>query len=117
MKRYGLSALLRDEAEAIAAYDLAHQDIPAQVNEDGRRCGVLETCIFRRGRELFMYMLTTDSFDLDGYAECLSGPVTGDVVTELTTLFTPQSDSVRGLPWVEMKPVIVVAAERSAARR
>lgn len=64
MKSYGLTLCLRDDPEAIAAYVRHHQAVWPQVCARIREVGIQTMRIFLRGRRLFMYIETTDDFDL-----------------------------------------------------
>lgn len=64
MKYYGLTLCLQDDPEKIALYQEYHRAVWPEVLADLRASGIQEMRIFLRGRRLFMYIETTDDFDL-----------------------------------------------------
>lgn len=64
MKCYGLTLCLRDDPDAITAYIRHHQAVWPQVCARLREVGIQTMRIFLRGRRLFMYIETDDTFDL-----------------------------------------------------
>jgi L-rhamnose mutarotase len=63
MKNYGLTLLLQDDPEKIAAYRRHHQAVWPEVTARLRECGIERMQIFLRGTRMFMYITTTDAFD------------------------------------------------------
>ena len=64
MQSRGYTANLRDDPEAIESYKAYHADTWPEVLEHSRRIGVGKARIFLLGRRLFMYMETTDNFQI-----------------------------------------------------
>jgi L-rhamnose mutarotase len=64
MKSYGLTINLVDDPPIIEQYKAYHQAVWPEVLANAREKGILKTRIFLLGRRLFMYMETTDDFDL-----------------------------------------------------
>lgn len=106
MKRFGLTALLRDDPAAIEAYERYHLDTWPEVLEDGIKAGVIQTCIYRHGRQLFMYMETDDTYEVDTFADKQS-PRTLEWQRLMTSFMDVLPGAATGLPWVEMSVVVV----------
>ena len=64
MKRYALTATLKDDTEIIRKYEEYHANAWPEVLEGSYKCGVRRTFIYRKGRQLFMFMETVDDFDM-----------------------------------------------------
>lgn len=64
-KRYCKTLELRDDAELIAAYKLAHarENIWPEINQGMREVGILDMEIYISGKKLFMIMDTVPGFD------------------------------------------------------
>ena len=65
MKSYGLTINLVDSPEVIEQYKKYHENVWPEILENSVTIGIQKTKIFLLGRQLFLYMETTDSFDLD----------------------------------------------------
>jgi L-rhamnose mutarotase len=63
VKTFGLTLMLRDDPDAMAAYRRFHQAVWPEVTARMRECGVEGMQIFLRGTRLFMYLVTNDEFD------------------------------------------------------
>jgi L-rhamnose mutarotase len=63
VKTFGLTLMLRDDPDAIAAYRRFHQAVWPEVTARLRECGVEQMQIYLRGTRLFMYGVTNDQFD------------------------------------------------------
>jgi L-rhamnose mutarotase len=63
MKNYGLTLLLQDDPEKIAAYKRYHQAVWPEVTARLRESGIERMQIFLRGTRMFMHLVTADSFD------------------------------------------------------
>ncbi len=87
MKCYGLTLCLRDDPEAIAAYVRHHQAVWPQVCARIREVGIQTMRIFLRGRRLFMYIETTNDFDLArDFARVNDDPVSAEWNRLMATL-------------------------------
>jgi len=65
MKCFGLTINLRDDPEVIERYKAYHRAVWPEVLEDGRKKGILAVRIFMLGHRLFMYLETTDDYDMN----------------------------------------------------
>jgi len=65
MRFFGLTIDLKDDAEVIERYKAYHRAVWPEVLEDGRNKGILRVRIFLLRRRLFMYLETTDDYDLN----------------------------------------------------
>jgi L-rhamnose mutarotase len=63
MKAFGLTLLLQDDPEKIAAYKEHHRNVWPEVSARLRECGVHGMHIFLRGTRMFMYLETDDAFE------------------------------------------------------
>lgn len=63
MKTYGLTLCLQDDPEKIASYIAYHRAVWPEVLIRLREVGVREMRIFLRGRRMFMYIETDDTFE------------------------------------------------------
>ncbi len=63
MKSYAKTILLKNNPALIAEYMHYHDEIWPEVVESFRKVGVQDIRIWLMGRQLFMVMNTTDSFD------------------------------------------------------
>jgi len=104
--RLGLTASIRDDPSAVEEYVRAHAAIWPEVIADSRVAGVIVTCIFRDGRNLFMYMETEPGFDLDSYADQLSSPRTLEWQRWMDGLLDDQPGAAPGLKW---RPLEMIA--------
>lgn len=62
-KRFGLTLLLRDDAEVIAEYRRYHANVWPEVLAELRSVGIERMYIYLLGRRLFQFIETADSFD------------------------------------------------------
>jgi L-rhamnose mutarotase len=65
MQSYGLTLLLKDDAEVIDRYKRYHREAWPEVIARLKEIGITEMKIFLIGRRLFMYMEAVDGFDPD----------------------------------------------------
>ena len=65
MKRYCQTLTLVDDEAMIAKYVEVHAHVWPEVIAGQREVGILDMQIYRRGRNLFMIMDTTDDFDFE----------------------------------------------------
>jgi L-rhamnose mutarotase len=87
VKHYGLTLCLRDDPEVIAAYVRHHQAVWPPVCARLREVGVQAMRIFLRGRRLFMYIETSDDFDLArDFARVNQDPVSAEWNRWMATL-------------------------------
>lgn len=63
MKRYCYALDLKDDAEAIAAYDAHHRAVWPEIIASIRSAGICSMEIYRVSNRLFLMMETEDSFD------------------------------------------------------
>ena len=63
MQSYGLTLLLRDDAEVVDRYKRYHREAWPEVIARLKEIGIREMKIYLIGRRLFMYMETIDGFD------------------------------------------------------
>lgn len=64
MKYFGFTIDLKDDPQAVEQYKAYHRAVWPEVLEHARSSGVLKTRIFLLGHRLFLYIETTDEFDL-----------------------------------------------------
>jgi L-rhamnose mutarotase len=106
MKRYAQTVLLKDDPETIRRYEEYHANVWPEVVEGTRRCGIHRIFIYRFGRQLFMFMETTDSFvmerDMPKYTE---NPRARQWDELMRTFQEPVPGAPAGSTWVEMKEV------------
>ncbi len=65
MQSYGLTLLLKDDADVIDRYRRYHREAWPEVIARLKEIGIIEMKIFLIGRRLFMYMEAVDGFDPD----------------------------------------------------
>jgi len=65
MHSYGLTLLLKDDAEVIERYKRYHREAWPEVIARLKEIGITEMKIYLIGRRLFMYMEAIDGFDPD----------------------------------------------------
>src|SRR5207249_11987509 len=65
MQSYGLTLLLKDDADVIDRYKRYHREAWPEVIARLKEIGIIEMKIFLIGRRLFMYMEAIDGFDPD----------------------------------------------------
>jgi len=65
MQSYGLTLLLKDDADVIDRYKRYHREAWPEVIARLKEIGITEMKIYLIGRRLFMYMEAIDGFDPD----------------------------------------------------
>lgn len=65
MKTFLLICDLKDEPEAIEAYDKCHQAVPEPILESIQESGILEMSIYRWKNRLSMILITKDDFSFE----------------------------------------------------
>jgi len=65
MQSYGLTLLLKDDADVIDRYKRYHREAWPEVIARLKEIGITEMRIYLIGRRLFMYMEAIDGFDPD----------------------------------------------------
>ena len=65
MRTYGLTLLLKDDAEVIERYKRYHREAWPEVIARLKEVGITEMKIYLLGSRLFMYMEAVDGFDPD----------------------------------------------------
>jgi len=65
MQSYGLTLLLKGDADVIERYKRYHRDAWPEVIARLKEIGIAEMKIYLIGRRLFMYMEAVDGFDPD----------------------------------------------------
>jgi len=65
MQSYGLTLLLKDDADVIDRYKRYHRESWPEVIARLKEIGITEMKIYLIGRRLFMYMEAIDGFDPD----------------------------------------------------
>ncbi len=63
MQSYGMTLLLKDDAEVIERYRQHHREAWPEVIDRLKQVGVTEMKIYLTGRRLFMYMEAVDGFE------------------------------------------------------
>ena len=111
--RYVLALDLVDDAERIAAYERAHQQIWPEVRAHLRRHGVLGMEIYRLGTRLFMLMETDDAvYDAAAMAAATrDDPAIARWETLMWTYQAPTPWTPAGEKWVAMQKIFDLAAQ------
>ena len=111
--RYALALDLIDDAERIAAYERAHQQIWPEVRVHLRRHGVLGMEIYRLGTRLFMLMETDDAvYDAAAMARATQDdPAIARWETLMWTYQAPTPWTPAGEKWVAMQKIFDLAAQ------
>jgi len=65
MKAFGFTINLVDSPDVVEQYKKYHENVWPEILDNSTQKGILKTKIFLLGRQLFLYMETVDSFDLD----------------------------------------------------
>ena len=111
--RYVLALDLVDDAERIAAYERAHQQIWPEVRVHLRRHGVLGMEIYRLGTRLFMLMETDDAvYDAAAMAQATQDdPAIARWETLMWTYQAATPWTPAGEKWVAMQKIFDLAAQ------
>ncbi len=106
MKRFAMTVLLKDDPEIIRQYEEYHAHPWPAVIEGTRRCGMRRIFIYRYGRQLFMFMETEKTFDLDRDMPRFMDDPKAREWEELMRRFQEQVPGAPpGSTWVQMKAV------------
>jgi L-rhamnose mutarotase len=106
MKRFAQTVWLKDDPEVIRQYEAYHANPWPEVLEGSRRCGVLRTFIFRRGRQLFMFMETRDDFDLErDMPQYMEHPRARAWDAMMRGFQEPLPDAPPGTTWVQLDEI------------
>jgi len=106
MKRFAQTVLLKSDPEVIRRYEQYHANIWPEVVTGTFACGVQRVFIYRYQRMLFMFMETTDDFDMQrDMPKYMADPK----AKEWDELMRTFQESVPGAPggttWVQMKEI------------
>ncbi len=106
MKRFAQTVLLKDDPEIIRRYEAYHANPWPQVLEGARRIGILTTYIYRFGRQLFMFMQTTDDFDMErDMPKYAADPKAKEWDLLMRDFQEPVPGAPQGSTWAEMKEI------------
>ena len=107
MKQYGRTILLKDDPAIIERYLEHHRAIWPEVERGLKSIGIERMLIFMLGRQLFMFMETIDSFDLErDFARYEASDPRNHKWQELmASMQEPVPDAQPGEWWAEMKLV------------
>ncbi|HKN13289.1 MAG TPA: L-rhamnose mutarotase [Candidatus Binatus sp.] len=107
MKQYGRTINLKDDPQTIERYLEHHRAIWPEVERGLESIGIQRMLIFKLGRQLFMFMETTDAFDPDRdfprYEA--SNPRNREWQELMASMQEPVPDARPGEWWAEMKLV------------
>lgn len=107
MKQFAQTILLKDDPERIALYRKYHDEIWPEVVQSFRQVGVEDIQIWLIGRQLFMLMTTTDTFnpetDLARYLTL--HPKNKQWEDLMATFQQPVPEAWPGEHWAAMEPV------------
>jgi L-rhamnose mutarotase len=111
MKRFAQTVMLRDDPEVVRQYEQYHAHPWPETNAGLLSVGILRMFIYRFGRQLFMFMETTDEFDLDrDMPRYMENPK----AREWDQMMNQFQETVPGAPagskWVLMKEVYALDA-------
>ncbi len=106
MKRFAQTVMLRDDPEVIRRYEQYHANAWPETNAGLLSVGIQRMFIYRFGRQLFMFMETTDDFDVDrDMPRYMENPR----AREWDQMMAQFQETVPGAPvgskWVPMKEV------------
>jgi len=107
VRYYGLTLGLRADAGVLAQYREHHRNPWPEPLAGLRRVGVRQMRIFLLGRRLFMYMETTDDFDLiEGLAQYMrENPRAVEWDRLMRAFQEPVADAAEGEWWAAMEPI------------
>lgn len=94
---------LRLKADAIAAYDEAHENVWPELLARLKEVGISDYSVFRRGQDLFLVMQVAD-FD-DAWDKLADDPVNLRWQAEMARYFEPVPDLQPGERFAMMKEV------------
>lgn len=110
MKRYGQTIRLKDDAAIIARYVEHHAAVWSEVERGLKDIGIRRMLIFLIGRQLFMYMETSDEFeperDFPRY-EASSARIK-EWQALMASMQEPVPDAQPGEWWAQMKLVFAL---------
>ncbi len=107
MKQYGRTINLKDDPQTIERYLEHHRAIWPEVERGLESIGIQRMLIFKLGRQLFMFMETTDAFDpeRDFPRYEASNPRNREWQELMASMQEPVPDARPGEWWAEMKLV------------
>ena len=109
MKCFAQTCLLKDDQEIIKKYEKYHSNVWPEVVEGSYKCGVRRTFLYRRGRQLFMFMETVDNFDMErDMPKYMEDPKAREWDELMRTYQTNFPDEPEGSTWVPMKEICVL---------
>jgi len=106
MKRFGMTTMLKDEVGVIEKYEKYHNEVWPEVVEASKKVGIRRVFIYRMDRQLFMFMETTDDFDMErDFAKYMESSKVQEW-EELMRTFQVKESSVSGCSqWMRMEEV------------
>jgi L-rhamnose mutarotase len=107
MKQYGRTINLKDDPKTIARYLEHHRAIWPEVERGLKAIGIQRMLIWMLGRQLFLFMETTDDFDpeRDFPRYEAANPRNREWQELMASMQEPVSDAQPGEWWAEMKLV------------
>src|SRR5664279_1052396 len=106
MKRYCLALDLKEDNQAIAAYDTYHKNVWPEVKESLKEAGILDMEIYRTGNRLFMIIKVSLEFSFQKKA-LLDGanPKVQEWESLMSEFQKPLPNSKPGEKWMLMERV------------
>jgi len=110
MKQYGRTIYLKDDPKIIERYLEHHRAIWPEVERGLKSIGIERMLIFMLGRQLFMFMETTDAFDpeRDFPRYEAMNPRNREWQELMASMQEPVPDAQPGEWWAEMKLIFTL---------
>lgn len=111
-RRYALALDLKDDPEAIAAYEAHHRAVWPEIIRSIRASGILHMEIYRTGHRLFMVMEVSDAFSFEAKARSdREDPRVVEWETLMWTFQVPLPWAAPGEKWILMDRIFSLEGE------
>jgi L-rhamnose mutarotase len=106
MKRFCLALDLRNDVQAIKAYDEYHKNVWPEIKESLKEADILDMEIYRTGNRLFMILKVSQEFSFEK-KKILdeANPVVQEWESLMSAFQSPLPGSQPGEKWVRMERV------------
>jgi L-rhamnose mutarotase len=112
MKRFAQTVLLKSDPEAIRRYEQYHANIWPEVIKGTFACGVQRVFIYRYQCMLFMFMETTDDFDMERDMPKYMEDAKAKEWDELMRTFQERVPGApEGVTWVQMTEICALTPD------
>jgi L-rhamnose mutarotase len=112
MKRFAMAVLLKDDPEVIRRYEEYHANPWPEVVAGTLRCGIRRVYIYRYNRHLFMFMETTDDFDMErDLPKYMEDPRAREWDQLMRTFQEPIPGAPAGSTWVQLQEIYALEGE------